>query len=142
MSDSCDPMDCSLPGSSVHGILWAKTLDWVAMPSSRGSSRPRDRTHICFLYWQAGSLPRSHQGIHGTKIKRMISEVKVTQSCPTLVTPWTVAHKVPLSMGFSRQEYWSGLPFPSSGNLPDPGIEPMSSALQADSLLTELGGKP
>ena len=130
------------PGSSVHGILRAKTLDWVAMPSSRGSSRPRDRTHICFLYWQAGSLPRSHQGIHGTKIKRMISEVKVTQSCPTLVTPWTVAHKVPLSMGFSRQEYWSGLPFPSSGNLPDPGIEPMSSALQADSLLTELGGKP
>ena len=117
------------PGSSVYGILWAKTLDCVAMPSSRRSSRPRDRIRICFLYWQAGSLPRSHQGIYGTKIKRMISEVKVTQSCPTLVTPWTVARKVPLSMGFSRQEYWSGLPFPSSGNLPDPGIEPMSSAL-------------
>ena len=42
------------------------------------------------------------------------------------VTPWTVAHQAPLSMGFSRQEYWSGLPFPSPGDLPDPGIEPVS----------------
>ena len=68
--------------------------------------------------------------------------VKVTQSCPTLATPWTVAHKVLLSTGFSRQEYWSGLPFPSPGDLPDPGIESMSPSLQADSLPTELGGKP
>ena len=68
--------------------------------------------------------------------------MKVTQLCPTLATPWTVARKVPLSMEFSSQEYWMGLPFPSPGDLPDPGIEPMSSALQADSLLTELGGKP
>ena len=45
------------------------------------------------------------------------------------VTPWTVAHQAPLSMGFSRQEYWSGLPFPSPGDLPDPGIEPASPAL-------------
>ena len=48
------------------------------------------------------------------------------------MTPWTVAHQVPLSMGFSRQEYWSVLPFPSPGDLPDPGIEPGSPALQAD----------
>ena len=68
--------------------------------------------------------------------------VKVTRLCPTLATPWTVAHQVPLSMGFSRQEYWSGLPFPSPGDLPNPGIKPMSPALQADSLLTELQGKP
>ena len=61
--------------------------------------------------------------------------MKVTQSCPTLATPWIVARKVPLSMGFSRQECWRGLPFPSPGDLPDPGIEPMSPALQADSLL-------
>ena len=50
------------------------------------------------------------------------------------VTPWTVAHQAPLSMGFSRQEYWSGVPFPSPGDLPDPGIEPVSLALQAISL--------
>ena len=59
-------------------------------------------------------------------------KVLIAQSCLILVTPWTVAHQVPLSMGFSRQEYWSVLPFPSPGDLPDPGIEPGSPALQAD----------
>ena len=49
-----------------------------------------------------------------------------------------VAHQTPLSVGFSRQEYWSGLPFPSPGDLPDPGIEPRSPALQADALTSEL----
>ena len=66
----------------------------------------------------------------------------VAKSCPTLVTPWTVAHQAPLSMGFSRYEYWSGLPFSSPGDLPNPEIEPRSPALQADSLPTELQGKP
>ena len=66
----------------------------------------------------------------------------VTKSCPTLETPWTVACQAPLSMGFSRQEYWSGLPFPPPGDLPNPGTEPRFPALQADSLPTELGGKP
>ena len=60
----------------------------------------------------------------------------------TFATPWTVVHQAPLSMGFSRQEYWSGLPFPSPGDLPDPGIEPRSPALQADSLPAELPRKP
>ena len=54
--------------------------------------------------------------------------------CLTLATPWTVAHQAPLSMGFSSEEYWSRLPFPSPGNLPDPGIEPRSPTLQADDL--------
>ena len=63
------------------------------------------------------------------------------QLCPTLC-PWTVARQAPLSMGFSRQKYWSGLPFPSPGDLPDPGIEPRSPALQKDSLLSEPPGKP
>ena len=53
------------------------------------------------------------------------------------VTPWTVAHQAPQSMGFSRQEYWSGLPFPSPGDLPDPGIEPRSPTLRADALTSE-----
>ena len=64
----------------------------------------------------------------------------VAKSCLTLVTPWTVVCQAPLSMGFSRQEYWSGLPFPSPGDLPDPGIEPGSPSLQEDSLLTNLPG--
>ena len=46
----CDPIDCSLPGSSVHGLLQARVLKWVAMPSSRGSSQPRDRTHVSFVF--------------------------------------------------------------------------------------------
>ena len=66
----------------------------------------------------------------------------VAKLCSTLVTLWTVACQAPLSMGFSRQEYWSGLPFPSPGDLPTQGIGPRSPALQADSLLTELRGKP
>ena len=57
-------------------------------------------------------------------------------------TPGTVAHQAPLSMGFSRQEYWSGLPFPPPGDLPNPGIEPGPPTLQADSLLSEPLGKP
>ena len=62
----------------------------------------------------------------------------VAKSCLTLVTPWNVACQAPLFMGFSRQEYWNVLPFPSPGDLPDPGIEPVSPELQADSLPTEL----
>ena len=55
-------------------------------------------------------------------------------------TPWTVAYQAPLSMGLSRQEYWSGLPFPSPGDLPKPGIEPRSPTLQADTLNSEPPG--
>ena len=62
----------------------------------------------------------------------------VAKLCLTLVTPWTVACQAPVSMGFSRQEYCSGLPFPSPGYLSDPGIESGSPAFQADSLPTEL----
>ena len=56
-------------------------------------------------------------------------------------TPWNVAYQAPPSMGFSRHECWSGLPFPSPGDLPDPEIEPRSLALQADALLSEPPGK-
>ena len=65
------------------------------------------------------------------------SEVKwseVTQSCPTLCDPWTVAYQAPLSTGFSRQGFWSGLPLPSPGDLPNPGTKPGSPALQANAL--------
>ena len=68
-----------------------------------------------------------------------------SESCSVMSDPatlWTVAHQAPLSMGFSRQEYWSGLPFPSPGDLPDPGIEPRSPALHVDALTSEPPGKP
>ena len=57
-------------------------------------------------------------------------------------TPWTVAYQASLSMGFSRQEYWSGLPFPSPGDLPDTGMEPRSPALEADALTSSHQGSP
>ena len=71
-------------------------------------------------------------------------KVKVTSLSRVrlFVTPWTVAHQAPPSMEFSRQEYWSGLPFPSPGDLPNPGIEPGSPALQTDALPSEPPGKP
>ena len=68
--------------------------------------------------------------------------VRVSQSCPTLVTPWTIAHQAPLSMKFFRQEHWSELPLSSAGDLPNPGMEPRYPALQADSLPSEPPGKP
>ena len=71
--------------------------------------------------------------------------IPVADSCRCVrlfATPWTVAYQAPLSMGFSRQEYWLGLPFPSPEDLPDPGIKPRSPALEADTLTSEIPGKP
>ena len=78
----------------------------------------------------------NHNGKEYEKVKvKSLSRVRL------LATLWTVALQAPLSMGFSRQEYWSGLPFPSPGDLPNPGIKPGSPALQADALLSEPPGK-
>ena len=68
-------------------------------------------------------------------------KVKSLSCVQFFATPWTVAYQAPPSMGFSRQESWSGLPFPSPGDLPDPGIETRSSTLQADALTSEPPGK-
>ena len=98
----CDPMDCSLPGFSVHGILQARILEWVTISFSRGSSRPRDRTRIshiggrCFNLW---ATRKTHMA-------------KLLQSCPTLCNPIDGSPPGSPSLGFSRQEHWSGLPFP------------------------------
>ena len=69
-------------------------------------------------------------------------KVKSLSRVRLFATLWTVAYQASLSMGFSRQEYWSGLPFPSPGDLPDPGIKPGSPALEADALTSEPPGKP
>ena len=70
------------------------------------------------------------------------SSVQLLNCVRLFATPWTVACQAPLSMTFSRQEYWSGLPFPSPEDLSDPGIEPRSAAFRADSLLSELQRSP
>ena len=75
-----------------------------------------------------------YKKVHYSVIVAMVLSLSCVQ---LFVTPWTIIHKAPLSMGFPRQEYWSGLPFPPPGDLPDPGIKPGSPALQANSLPTE-----
>ena len=71
-----------------------------------------------------------------------VAVIQMLSCVQLLATPWTVTHQVPLSMEFSRQEYWSGYPFPSPRDLPNPGIKPRSPARQADSLPGEPQGKP
>ena len=72
----------------------------------------------------------------------LLWKVKLLSRVRLFATPWTVAYQAPLSMGFSRQEYWGGLPFPSPGDLPDPGIKPGYPTLKADALTSEPPGKP
>ena len=87
-------------------------------------------------------------GHFGKQFQKMLKILKGYHKVNSLsrvrlfATPWTVAHQAPSSMEFSRQEYWSGLPFPSPGDLLDPGIEPWSLALQADALPSEPPGNP
>ena len=109
-------------------------------------------THSSILAWEipqrslAGYSPwgptesntTEHTYIH---IWYREKKVKSLSRVRFFVTPWTVAYQAPLSMGFSRQGYWSGLPFPSPGDIPNPEIKPGSPALQADALPSELPGK-
>ena len=107
----CDPMDCSLPGTYVHGTFQARVLDWVAISFSRGSSRPRGQTQVShirgrrFTIWATREAQLyMREGVNGWK---SLSRVRF------FVIPCTVAHQSPLSIEFSRQEYWSG-----SGDMP------------------------
>ena len=80
--------------------------------------------------------------LYSQKKRKRKRKVKSFSHVWLFVTPWTVAYQASLSMGFSRQEYWSGLPFASPGDLPHPGVKPRSPALQADALPSEPPGKP
>ena len=97
--------------------------------------------------WEEIRLQASGLTSYGTPFKGLIlesiiwSEVKSLSRVWLFVTSWTVAYWTPPSMGFSRQEYWRGLPFPSPGELPDPGIKPRSPALRADALPSGPPGK-
>ena len=112
MSNFVTPMDCSTPGPSVHGILQAKILEWVAISFSRGSPRPRDQIHVSYIgrrilyHWTTREAPY----ISMLLLLLLLSRFSCVRLC---VTPETAAHQAPLSLGFSRQEHWSGLPFPS-----------------------------
>ena len=120
-----DPMNCSQPGSSVQGMFQTRILEWVAIYYSRGSSWPRDQTHIS---WVSCIRRRILYQLHhlGSPLCANACILSHFGGVWLFVTLWTVVSQAPLSMGFSRQEYWSRLPCPSPGVLPDPGIQPAS----------------
>ena len=141
----CDPVDCSPPGSSVHGILQARILEWVAILFSMVVPKWLYSNSIIFsmcISWHSSikksiSISLSHFFGIVMKWSESLSHVWLFE------TSWTVACQASLSMEFYRQEYWSGLPFPSP-DLPNPVIEPRSPvapALQANSLPSEPPGK-
>ena len=149
MFDSCDPMDCSPPGFSVHGISQTRTLEWGALSSSRGSSWPRDRASVsCIagsvLHCRVVTTAKNHDQSKGKvgdswaiKENHRCSNKKLHGTCHTLnvrvccasllgrvwffATPWTGARQAPLSWESSRQEYWSGVAMPSSRGSYQPG---------------------
>ena len=125
---------------TVHGILQARILEWVVFPFSRGSSQPRNQTGLSYIAGRVFTTWAIREAY--LKYKKMKVKVKSLSRVWLFATPWTVAHQASPSLGFSRQDYWSGLPFPSPGELPDPAIEPRSPALQADALTSEPPGKP
>ena len=191
-----DPMDCRLPGPSVHGIFRARILEWLAISLSRGSSQPRDQTQDSriagkrFTIWAtrevtmniecivqisvwvlafssftyipssheiSGSYDNSvfnfmwnchtvfHRGctiLHCFNLKLYLPRVLIAQSCPTLCNPVDCSPPGSSVHGIFQARILESLPFPSLEDLPDPGIEPWSPALQADSILTEISRKP
>ena len=124
----------------------------VPPPTHTAASSHNDK-HLTSCWQQNGQKcgpPRPHADASALccehSVTSALAAVKVSDTSPSRVRlvaiPWPVVYQASLSMGFSRQEYWSGLPFPSPGDLPDPGIKPRSPALQADALPSEPPGKP
>ena len=134
----CDPMDCSLLGSSVHRISQARVLEWVAISFSRRSSPLRGWTHdSCILHWQADSLPMSHLGSPSFKKK----ESEVAQSCPTLFDPMDYSLPGSSVHGILQARVLECIAIPFSRDLLDPGIKPGSPAWQEDASPFEPPGK-
>ena len=134
----CNSMYCSPIGSSIHVIFLARVLEWFATHSSVLACRTSWTEGPCWAAVHGVAKSRTQlSDYHKVKVK-----VKSFSRVWLFATSWTTAYWVPPSMGFSGQGYWNGLPFPSPEDLPDPGIEPRSPALQADTLPSEPLGKP
>ena len=121
--------------------------NWTAMAFA--TCLYRDWTPCCYSCWPSPTPGGVQGGVRPSVLRKSggiglwVSEwVQSLSRVQLFATPWTVAYQASPSMGFSRQEYWSGLPFPSPGDLPDPGIEPRSPPFQADALTSEPPGKP
>ena len=138
----CDPMDCSPLGSSVHRIFQARILEWVTIILLQGIFPTQElNPHLVWLLHCRQILyPLSCQG--SPKMKFVIVVVLIARSCPTLFDPMNWSPPGSSVHGFFRQEYWSGLPCPSPGDLPDSGIKPVLPALAGGFFTTEPPGKP
>ena len=132
----CDILNCSLPGSSVQGIFQSRILEQVANSFSRVSSGVRDQTQVSCISCTAGGL-----FTHWAIWESLALLLSIANAYRLYWTVSHVTHQTPLSMGFSWQDYWSGLPCPSPGDLSNPGIRLGSPALQTDSLPSEPPGK-
>ena len=119
----------SLVGYNLRGCKELDTTEHASHPNTFFKPEIWDKLKMTSIYKVSTMCPKW-------------KKVKFLNSVWLFETPWTVAYQAPSSMGFSRQKYWIGLPFPSPADLPDPGIEPGSSALQADALTSEPPGKP
>ena len=137
VSISLQPMDYT-----IRGILQARILEWVAFPFSRGSSQPRDQTQVSCVTGRFFTSWATREA--------QVHVLYIFMCCPMLscsvMSNSLQPHRLQLTSllcpwGFSRQGYWSGLPCPPPGDLPNPGIEPRSPALQANSLPSEPPGK-
>ena len=120
----------SLAFCMIQQMLAIWSLVLLPFPKPAWTSESSQFTYCWSLAWRILS------------ITLQACESEVTQSCPTLCDPMDYSLPAPLSMGFSRQEFWKRLPFPSPGYLPSPGIKPGSPALRADALPSEPPGKP
>ena len=146
---------CPASLGSLAETCWSCLPDIAqSLPATSSSLQPHC-PNSCFISDSHATLSNSYSSWTAPRIQRLGSHcsIDLSLSAPVMLcvspsvvsdfaTPCTVAHQASLSMGFSRQEYWSGLPFPSPGDLPDPGIKPRSPALEADSLPCERPGKP
>ena len=126
----------SSPASDTYGFLFFRSLKALPWLFSRMMARRDECAHACLAPGFGGKafpFPKSGFPSYATLLWTLVILWHVHAQSLSLVwlvtTPWTVAHQALLSMGFSRQEQWSGLPFPTPGDLPDPGIEPASPAL-------------
>ena len=143
----CFPLLMYFLSSLIKLILWLKVFYRQKAGRKHGGRRPIGSCSFSLRRAQTLCQALRIQKWRELDMVLALSELKVWVCAShsvvsNSVTPWTVDHQALLSMGFSRQEYWSGLPCPSLGDLPDRGIKPRSPALQADSLPSEPRGKP
>ena len=130
MSDSVTPW--TVAHQAPPSMEFSRQAYWSGLPFPSPGDLPDPGTETRSPTLQADTLPSEPPG----KPVQSLSRVQL------FIAPWTIAYQAPLSMRFSRQEYWSGLPLPSLADLPNPGIEPRSPTLQADTLPSEPPGKP